>query len=87
MHCIAEGMGATIKPMAATHALGDNPQHRRTLAITDATLTRPNYLYALPPWKLSPCAAVVRDEDPAISAAIQMWNREALRKVNGLLAP
>lgn len=61
MHCLADGMGVTIKPMAAIHAL-DKPQHWRTLPISDADLSRTNYLYALPPEKLSPCAAVVRDE-------------------------
>jgi len=62
MSCVAQGMGATIKPMAAIHALGDTPQRWRCLRIADAAMTRPNYLYALPPQKLSPCAAVVRDE-------------------------
>jgi LysR family transcriptional regulator, regulatory protein for tcuABC len=62
MSCVARGMGATIKPMAAIHALGDTPQRWRCLRIADAAMTRPNYLYALPPQKLSPCAAVVRDE-------------------------
>lgn len=62
MHCLAQGMGATIKPMAAVHALDDNPGRWRTLAISDAPMTRPNYLYALPPQKLSPSAAVVRQE-------------------------
>jgi LysR family transcriptional regulator, regulatory protein for tcuABC len=62
MSCVAHGMGATIKPMAAIHSLGDTPQRWRCLRIADATMTRPNYLYALPPLKLSPSAAVVRDE-------------------------
>jgi LysR family transcriptional regulator, regulatory protein for tcuABC len=62
MHCVGEGIGATIKPMAAIHALGDTPQRWRTLRIADAVMTRTNYLYALPPHKLSPCAAIVRDE-------------------------
>ena len=61
MHCLADGMGATIKPMAAIHAL-DNPEHWRALTISDARMSRMNYLYSLPPEKLSPCAAVVRDE-------------------------
>lgn len=61
MHCLADGMGATIKPMAATRAL-DSPQHWRAIRISDAELSRTNYLYALPPEKLSACAAVVRDE-------------------------
>jgi LysR family transcriptional regulator, regulatory protein for tcuABC len=61
MHCLADGMGATIKPMAAIHAL-DKPDAWRALTIAGAQLSRTNYLYALPPQKLSPCAAVVRDE-------------------------
>jgi LysR family tcuABC transcriptional regulator len=61
MHCLADGMGVTIKPMAAIHAL-DNPEHWRALTISDARMSRMNYLYSLPPQKLSPCAAVVRDE-------------------------
>ncbi len=61
MHCLADGMGVTIKPMAAIRAL-DNPQHWRALTISDAQMTRTNYLYSLPPEKLSPCAIVVRDE-------------------------
>jgi len=61
MHCLADGMGATIKPMAAIHAL-DKPEHWRALTIADAQMSRTNYLYSLPPQKLSPCAAVVRDE-------------------------
>lgn len=62
MQCVGRGMGATIKPMAAVHALGDQPERWRALRIADVAMTRPNYLYALPPEKLSPCAAVVRTE-------------------------
>lgn len=62
MRCVAQDMGATIKPMAAVHALGDQPDRWRTLRIADAAMTRTNFLYALPAAKLSPCAAVVRDE-------------------------
>lgn len=62
MSCVAGGLGATIKPMAAVHALGDTPERWRCLRISDAAMTRTNYLYALPPHKLSPCAAAVRDE-------------------------
>jgi LysR family tcuABC transcriptional regulator len=62
MHCVAQGIGVTIKPMAAIHALGDTPQRWRCLRVSDAPMQRPNYLYALPPQKLSPCAAIVRDE-------------------------
>jgi LysR family tcuABC transcriptional regulator len=62
MQCVAAGVGATIKPMAAVHALGGSPQRWRCLRIADAMMTRPNYLYALQPGKLSPCAAIVRHE-------------------------
>jgi LysR family tcuABC transcriptional regulator len=62
MSCVANGLGATIKPMSAIHSLGDTPERWRCLRIRDASMTRTNYLYALPPRKLSACAAVVRDE-------------------------
>jgi LysR family tcuABC transcriptional regulator len=55
-------LGATIKPMGAIHALGHQPERWRCLRIADAQMTRVNYLYALPPQKLSPCAAVVQRE-------------------------
>jgi len=59
MSCVGQGLGATIKPMAATHALGNTPERWRCLRVSDAAMTRPNYLYALPAGKLSPCAAMV----------------------------
>jgi LysR family tcuABC transcriptional regulator len=62
MHCVSEGMGATIKPMAAVHALGGSPQRWRCLRIAGADMKRSNYLYSLPPDKLSSCACLVRDE-------------------------
>jgi LysR family tcuABC transcriptional regulator len=62
MHCVGEGIGATIKPMAAVHAAGDSPGRWRCLRIADAQMTRANYLYALPLEKLSQCAAIVRKE-------------------------
>jgi LysR family tcuABC transcriptional regulator len=62
MSAVAQGIGATIKPRAAIHALGNTPERWRCLRVSDAQMTRPNYLYALPPQKLSPVAAVVRDE-------------------------
>ena len=48
--------------MAAVHALDDRPERWRCLSVSDAAMTRTNHLYALPPQKLSPCAAIVRDE-------------------------
>ena len=62
MHCVGQGIGATIKPMAALHSLGDTPERWRCLRVADAAMLRTNYLYALPPHKLSPSATAVRDE-------------------------
>lgn len=62
MQCVGEGVGVTIKPRAAVHALGPTPERWRCLRIADASMTRMNYLYSLPAQKLSPCAAVVREE-------------------------
>ncbi len=62
MHCVAQGLGATIKPMSAVHALDDRPERWRCLRVADAAMTRTNYLYALQPQKLSPAAAIVRAE-------------------------
>jgi LysR family transcriptional regulator, regulatory protein for tcuABC len=62
MACVANGLGVTIKPMAAVHSLGNTPERWRCLRISDARMSRTNYLYSLPPQKLSPCAAIVREE-------------------------
>ncbi|MBN3723379.1 LysR family transcriptional regulator [Burkholderia sp. Ac-20379] len=62
MHCVADGIGATIKPMAAVHALENAPERWRCVRISDAQMLRRNYLYALAPEKLSHAAAIVRDE-------------------------
>lgn len=62
MHCVADGIGATIKPMAAVYSLQNKPEQWRCLRISDADMVRRNYLYALAPEKLSQAAAIVRDE-------------------------
>ncbi len=62
MACVDQGVGVTIKPMAAIHALGDHPERWRCLRVSDASMRRSNYLYSLPAPKLSPCAVIVRDE-------------------------
>jgi LysR family transcriptional regulator, regulatory protein for tcuABC len=48
MNCVYDGIGATIKPMAAVY-----------LSVSDARLSRRNYLYSLPPQRLSTAASVV----------------------------
>jgi LysR family tcuABC transcriptional regulator len=81
MRCLADGMGATIKPVAAIHALGD-PRDWRPIPISDASMTRINYLYALPPQKLSPCAAVVHDElKPLVGQLVESGQWQGVRLI------
>lgn len=61
MRYAAEGGGATLQPGAATLTMG-NPEQWRCLRISQASMTRSNYLYALRFEKLSPGASVVRAE-------------------------
>jgi LysR family tcuABC transcriptional regulator len=62
MHCVADGLGVTIKPMAAVYALQNAPEQWRCLRISDAPMIRRNYLYTLAPEKMSQAAVVVREE-------------------------
>jgi LysR family tcuABC transcriptional regulator len=62
MNCVYDGMGATIKPMAAVFHEGDRGRKWRALSITGARMRRPNFLYSLAPERLSPAAAVVGAE-------------------------
>lgn len=67
MDCVYDGMGATIKPMAAIFPKGQSGRQWRALSISDATLGRRNYLYSLEPGRLSPAAAAVASELKATS--------------------
>ena len=67
MDCVYDGMGATIKPMAAIFPKGQSGRQWRALSISDATLGRRNYLYSLAPGRLSPAAAAVASELKATS--------------------
>ena len=62
MTCVRDGMGATIKPMSAALLEGKMRQDWRTLAISDADMKRPNYLFSVVPERLTPAAAAVRAE-------------------------
>ena len=62
MNCVYDGMGATIKPMAAIHLEGERGRKWRALSISDARLARRNYLYSLAPERLSTAAAAVAAE-------------------------
>jgi LysR family tcuABC transcriptional regulator len=61
MREVAEGGGATVQAMAATHSFVP-PGGWRCLRISDVSITRSNYLYALPIQKLSAAASIVRAE-------------------------
>lgn len=62
MTCVRDGMGATIKPMAAALLEGKMREHWRTLAFSDADMKRPNYLFSVVADRLTPAAAAVRAE-------------------------
>ena len=62
MDCVFEGMGATIKPMAAVYLEGRRGRQWRTLSVSDARLGRRNYLYSLPPERRSAAASLVAVE-------------------------
>jgi LysR family transcriptional regulator, regulatory protein for tcuABC len=68
LHC-QEGGGATIQPIAATEAFGST-ERWRCLAISDAHMTRPSFLYALPIPKLSAAAYIVWSEVKALVALL-----------------
>ena len=62
MQSVADGLGATIQPIAATYSITDETVRWRSLPISDINTTRDNYLCALPAGKLSPLAEMVRSE-------------------------
>jgi LysR family transcriptional regulator, regulatory protein for tcuABC len=62
MNCVYEGIGATIKPMAAIFLEGKRGRQWRALSISDARMIRRNYLYSLSPKRLSTAAAIVASE-------------------------
>ena len=62
MNCVYDGMGATIKPMAAVYLEGERGRKWRALSISDARMRRPNYLYSLAPERLSTAAALAAAE-------------------------
>jgi LysR family transcriptional regulator, regulatory protein for tcuABC len=62
MTCVRQGLGATIKPMSAALLEGQLRKNWRTLAFSDAEMTRQNFLFSVVPERLSPAAAAVRTE-------------------------
>lgn len=62
MNCVHAGLAATIKPRSAALLEGARGRRFRALSISDAHMFRRNYLYTLPPSRLSAAAAVVAAE-------------------------
>jgi LysR family tcuABC transcriptional regulator len=62
MSAVYDGMGATIQPMAAIHLEAQRGRAWRALSLSDARMIRRNYLYSLPPQRLSAAAGVVAAE-------------------------
>jgi LysR family tcuABC transcriptional regulator len=62
MNCVYDGMGVTIKPMSALQHEGERGKHWRALSISDAHITRRNYLYSIATTLLSPAASAVAIE-------------------------
>lgn len=67
MSCVYGGMGATIKPMAAILLEAERGRQWRYLSISDASISRRNYLYSLAPSFLSPAAAAVAAQIDAVT--------------------
>ncbi len=62
MSCVYDGIGATIKPMSALQLESERGKRWRVLAISDARITRRNYLYSIAANLLSPAASAVAKE-------------------------
>lgn len=62
MDCVGENIGVTIKPAGAILQEKSRGRSWRRFSFSDAQLRRSNYLYSLPPERLSPAAALVVGE-------------------------
>lgn len=62
MTCVWEGMGATIKPMSALQIERERQSQWRVLTVSNARISRFNYLYSISPDMLSAATAAVANE-------------------------
>jgi LysR family tcuABC transcriptional regulator len=67
MQCVSEGMGATIKPMSAMHYADETLGKWRALSISDAPITRTNYLYSLSPELMTDAARTILEETKQVA--------------------
>lgn len=66
MRCVYDGMGATIKPIAALNHEADSGRKWRALSISDTRISRRNYLYTAAATMLSPAASLIASEVQAM---------------------
>ena len=87
MNCVFDNIGATIKPIGAVMQEGARGRQWRCLPISDAQFRRRNFLYSLPPERLTTAAAVVagelKDAARALVAGEQWMGFEAIPNRNG----
>jgi LysR family tcuABC transcriptional regulator len=62
MNCVHDSIGATIKPMGAVMQEGARGRKWRCLPFSDVRFRRRNFLYSLPPERLTAVAAMVTSE-------------------------
>lgn len=87
MNCVYDGMGVTIKPMSALQHEGERCRNWRALSISDANLTRRNYIYSIAQSLLSPAASAVANELQDTAKTLVMsgtWRGVTLVDVPGL---
>ncbi|MFO1116029.1 MAG: LysR substrate-binding domain-containing protein [Beijerinckiaceae bacterium] len=83
MNCVYEGMGATIKPMSALQFEGARRDGWRAVSISDARITRRNYIYSIAANLLSPAAsAVAREMDDTARALVRSGQWPGVRLID-----
>ncbi|MFC3340634.1 LysR substrate-binding domain-containing protein [Paracandidimonas soli] len=70
MDCVYEGMGVTIKPMAAILSQDERTRQWRAISISDARLVRGNYIYAIEDETDSPSVSAVAREIAEVTASL-----------------
>ena len=75
MDCVYEGMGVTIKPMAAVLSQRQLSRSWRAYSISDAQLVRGNYIYSLASEVFSPSASVIAEEIRSVTADLVEQNK------------
>lgn len=88
MNCVRDGIGVTIKPMAAILAQHERSQNWRTLSISNAIIDRRNYIYSLASENFSPSILVISDQLKSVTEELVssgQWPGVTFLKDNELL--